>query len=474
MNTPLRATSLSSAPAVGPAAGPALPALLGKLELRWRLSLAIGLLLTAALAVAAMVAVHSARVAVEREVDTSLRSAQSSLALTLSLLEGRDDATIERALRDWVAGYSAARHLCVELDPGSARRCTGAMPYGVPQWFARDAEADDEPAIQREIVLPGSARVLRVHLAADPRDELREAWTDLRSFLLLIAGLAFAVNLCAFLTISYGLRPLQALVRRMDRIGRGQEAASAEDTPRGGAPEVRVLSQGLTELARRVAQARDQVRDLHVRNLELQEEERGMVARELHDEIGQHVTAIEMEAIRIGRLAPQDQPQREARIQQLRESIARIHHVSRRIVQRLRPPSIDRLGLVGALDGLFDRWRENHPEIALSVEIDPRCDALAESRALHLYRIAQESLTNVARHARAQRAAVELRVERDQELVLRVVDDGRGFDAATPSRTRGYGIDGMRERAEALQGRLEVQSRPGAGTCVQLRVPSSV
>jgi signal transduction histidine kinase len=62
-------------------------------------------------------------------------------------------------------------------------------------------------------------------------------------------------------------------------------------------------------------------------------------------------------------------------------------------------------------------------------------------------------------------------VERERELVLRVVDDGRGFDAATPSRTRGYGIDGMRERAEALRGRLEVQSRPGAGTRVQLRVP---
>lgn len=442
----------------------------GRLELRWRLSLAIGLLLTAALAVAALVAVHSARVAVEREVDTSLRTAQASLDLTLALLEERDDATIERAVGQWVAGYTDARHLCVVLG-SPARACGDSRPHDVPGWFARDAESGDEPVVRRQIPLPGSGRVLHVHLQADPRDELREAWGDLRSFLLLIAAMAFALNLCAFLTISYGLRPLQALVRRMDRIGRGHDSMPGDDddTPRQS-PEMRVLSRGLTELAQRVVQARSQVRDLHVRNLELQEEERGMVARELHDEIGQHVTAIEMEAIRIGRLAPEQQAQREARLKQLRGSIERIHLVSRRLVHRLRPPSIERVGLTGALEGLFDRWREDHPEITLTAHIDPRCDAVAQARALHLYRIVQESLTNAARHAQARRVRVDLRVD-DPEIVLRVVDDGCGFDASDAPRGRGFGLEGMRERAESLQGRFELRSVPGEGAVIEARIP---
>lgn len=423
MSAASRATSAS--PAGGPAARAATP-LLGRIALRWRLSLAIGLLLSAALAVAALVAVHSARVAVEREVGTSLRTARASLGLTLSLLDGRDEATIERTLQDWVAGYTGARHLCVALGRAQESRCSDAMPGGVPAWFAGDAESQ-EPIVRHEVTLPGSARVLHLLLRADPRDELREAWVDVRSFLWLIAGLAFAVNLCAFLIISYGLRPLQA-------------------------------------------QARAQLRDLHVRHLELQEEERGMVARELHDEIGQHVTAIEMEAIRIGRLAPQEQVRREARLQQLRQSVARIHQVSRRLVQRLRPPSIDRLGLAGALDGMFDRWREDHPEIGLTAEIDPRCDRLGATRALHLYRIAQESLSNAARHAQAGRVWVALRIQ-GGEIVLRVADDGRGFDVGAAPRAGGYGLDGMRERTEALQGRFELRSRPGAGTCIEARIP---
>jgi two-component system sensor histidine kinase UhpB len=451
------------------------PVLLDRLELRWRLSLAIGLLLTAALAVAALVAVHSARVAVAREVDTSLESAQASLALTLSLLQGRDEASSERALRAWVGGYRGARHLCVALEVvGSASRepqpCRRASSDEVPAWFARDVE-NDEPALRRELTLPESGTRLRVHLRPDPGDELREAWDDVRSFLLLIAGLAFAVNLCAFMTISYGLRPLQALVRRMDRIGRGQETAPDEDVGRRGAPEVQVLSQGLTELAQRVSQARAQVRALHIRNLELQEEERGMVARELHDEIGQHVTAIEMEAIRIGRLAPQEQAQREARLQQLRDSITRIHHVSRRLVQRLRPPSIDRLGLVGALEGLFDRWREDHPEVELVGQIDPSCDRVCNEPAVHLFRIVQECLSNVARHAPPVRT-VRIRVAiAGGSVSVDVMDDGRGFDV--DARMRGYGLAGMRERAEALSGTLIVSSRIGSGTLVRAEFPAS-
>jgi two-component system sensor histidine kinase UhpB len=262
------------------------------MELRWRLSIAIGLLLTAALAAAAWVAVRNARVAVSGEVDTSLRSATASLTLTLALVEGHDDAEVERVLQAWAAGFTGARHLCVSLESSTAPgdRCVFPdAPRDVPAWFSEGADFTEPPVVR---LVPLDGRTLRVHLAADPRDEMREAWVDLRSLLIVIGALAFAVNLCVFLTISFALRPLDRLVRAMEQIGRGERATAL---PQDGPPEIRLLSNKLGELEDRLARGREQVRSLHLRNLDLQEAERRMVARELHDEICQHVTAIEME-----------------------------------------------------------------------------------------------------------------------------------------------------------------------------------
>lgn len=436
------------------------------MELRWRLSLAIGLLLTAALAAAALVAVHSARSAVANEVGASLETASASLDLMMELLPEGSEAEAQSVLRLWVSSYARARHLCVALEmPGHlVRGCSRALaPEGVPGWFARGADVEPAPVI-REVEL--ASGVVRVQLAADPRDELREAWDDVRMQLLLMGGLAFAVNLLVFLTISIGLRPLRELIRAMDQIGRGQPASAL---PRSGPPEVRALSAGLAELDARVARGREQVRALHLRNLDLQEDERRMVARELHDEIGQHVAAIEMETIRLGRLAPDDAEQRSARLRQLRTSVAEIHRVSRRLVNRLRPPSIESLGLTGALEALLDRWRSDHPEPALEAELDPDADRVPNERAVHLYRLVQESLSNAARHAQAQHVWVRVTMAGDA-VNLRVTDDGRGFDVSDASG-KGYGLAGMRERVEALAGSFELRSKRGAGTAIEARVP---
>lgn len=435
------------------------------ITLRWRLSLAIGVLLTAALAASALVAVANARVAVANEVGASLHTASASLDLTLKLLPAHDPEAARAAVQLWVASYSGARHLCVTLDVwrDDAAHCPRrAANGGVPAWFARGADFDPEPVV-RELDL--GDQPLRVRLVADPGDELREAWVQVRGLLLLMGVLAFAVNLFVFLTIRAGLRPLSDLMRAMDQIGRGQPATAL---PRSGPPEVTVLSEGLAELEARIARGRDEVRALHLRNLDLQEDERRMVARELHDEIGQHVAAIEMETIRLSRLAPAELEQRRLRLQQLRASVAEIHRVSRRLVNRLRPPSIQTLGLVGALEALFERWRDDHPEPRLSAEIDPACDEVPHDRAVHLYRLVQESLSNAVRHAQARVIVVRVAVEHEA-VVVAVVDDGCGFD--TTRETRGYGLAGMRERVEALAGRFEVMSRPGAGTRVEARLP---
>lgn len=436
-----------------------------QLELRWRLSLVIGLLLTAALGAAAWVAVTNARAAVQREVGSSLRTATASLDLTLKLLRERPDQDAAATLLAWSAGFSGGRHLCVSIAPSAAaaQGCLVAKaPAGVPAWFARGAESGGA-TVTREF--KGGVNTLRIHLVSDPRDELQEAWFDVRDLLLMMALLAFCLNLSVFVIVSRGLQPLHALVAAMRQIGRGQPVPQL---PSSNAPEVQMLADGLGDLATRLAQAKDLVRKLHLRNLDMQEEERRMVARELHDEIGQHVTAIEMETIRIARMSPEEHAQRQSRLQQLRSSIRQIHSVSRRIVQRLRPPQIESLGPSAALEALCDRWRAEHPEPRLSVQLDPQCDQLAPARAVHLYRLVQESLSNVARHAQAGCVWVTVRIEA-QQICVRVTDDGRGFD--TQGSHQGFGIAGMHERVAALGGNLSLRSNAAAGTIVQAVIP---
>lgn len=436
------------------------------LELRWRLSLAIGVLLTVSLSVAALVAVATTRGAVQREVGASLRAATASLALTIELLEARGMHDADATLRAWSAAYAQGRHLCIWIespgDSGSGCAIPATIP-GVPAWFVRGAESF-EPPVRRPV--DGAQGRLTVHLVSDPRDELREAWTDARSLLLTMAALVLLLNACVVLIVSRALGPLKTLVSAMDQIAQGH---ARPELPAAGGREVAMLAGGLRDLAQRLASGKEALRALHLRNLQRQEDERRWVARELHDEIGQHVAAIEMETIRISRIAPHDEAQRHDRLQQLRASVAQIHHVSRRILQRLRPPLIEKLGLHGAVESLVQRWQDEHPELDLSVHLDASALARVPAEgAVHVYRIVQEALSNVARHAGARH--VWLRLTREaQTLQLDVRDDGRGFLAARV--TPGLGWLGMQERAEALSGTLSVHAQPGAGTQLALRAP---
>jgi len=438
---------------------------LKNLELRWRLSLVIGLLLTATMSVGAAIAVSDARVAVGDEVNASLRAATANLDVTLALLRGRPASEVESALQLWSATYTDGRHLCVALDRPSqpSMRCHQVTDVSkVPAWFSRGAEVI-EPAVVHEVALEGG--VLRVHLVPDPGDELREAWSDVRNLLLLIGLLAFSVNLCIFLALSHGLKPLRQLMLAMDQIGRGLPMPALSDR---GAFEMRTLLQGLRELSQRLVQGREALNALHLRNLELQEDERRFVARELHDEIGQHVTAIEMEVIRIGHLDPADLPQRQERLAQIRESVSQVHRVSRRLAHRLKPPAIDRLGLAGSIRSMTERWREDLHGVELHLDLDAACDRIPDELAVHVYRIVQESLSNATRHAQAGNVWVRVALQ-GAVVIVRIHDDGRGFDAA--SSTAGFGLAGMRERAQALSGRFNVESAADQGTMIEAIIP---
>ena len=213
--------------------------------------------------------------------------------------------------------------------------------------------------------------------------------------------------------------------------------------------------------------AQEQLRRLSGSIMANQEKERALIARELHDELGQLLTALRMDAVWLQEhLKVKDTPAAE-RARAICELVDTTIEEVRAMAIRLRPGVLDDLGLVEALEWYTTEF-ERRAEIACIFN-HGAIPAVENAIATAAYRIAQEALTNVARHARANRAKVDLRMA-DDILVLDVRDDGVGFNPGTLSENQMLGLAGMRERAALVGGRLDVASLPGRGTAVQFQV----
>jgi PAS domain S-box-containing protein len=207
----------------------------------------------------------------------------------------------------------------------------------------------------------------------------------------------------------------------------------------------------------------------------LQESERRHLARELHDELGQWLTAIQAEAEAIcSSPSPELGPEIFANAQAIHKSAAEVQSVIRRILRRLRPSLLDELGLTESLQELAIQWRQHHPKIVCDLELDGDLGDLPEPLNITLYRIVQEALTNIANHAQASHARVWLRrvpgvASAPERLLLTVQDDGKGMDPRLP--LKGLGMLGMRERVIASGGEFMSHSAPEQGVCIEIRLP---
>ena len=220
-------------------------------------------------------------------------------------------------------------------------------------------------------------------------------------------------------------------------------------------------------LFEQVSAGRERLAALSQRLIEVQEIERQHLARELHDEFGQVLTALKLNLDGIDRMpAPTGQARLRNARQHLDDLLARVRDLS----LDLRPPMLDELGLLSALLWLVDRY-SHQSNIQMHIEHDGLDRRFAPEIETGAYRIVQEALTNVARHAGVTQATVRLWVE-DRTLTIQIVDTGKGFDPALASAdgARG-GVLGMRERARLLGGNLTVESTPGGGTSVTAELP---
>ena len=304
---------------------------------------------------------------------------------------------------------------------------------------------------------------------ADPHAQ-RSRW---RSDLWLVAA---ATVLCYFVASALELQ--ETLAQRLARLERWQ----VDELPL----TLTVLACGLAWYALRRrrevqaqlvlrAQAESRIADLLEHNRELarqlislQESERLALARELHDEFGQSCAAIRVETACLRHCAADDRPGMLAAADRADAAAQGLYQLVRDMLRRLRPANLDTLGLAAALQELCEGWEERTGTPCL-LRVEGDAGALGDAIDITVYRIVQEALTNVTRHARASCVRVELSRLSPHQLGLRVRDDGQGMD--TTLATHGLGLIGAVERAAAVGGTLVVASAPGAGLTITLNIP---
>jgi two-component system sensor histidine kinase UhpB len=390
---------------------------------------------------------------------------------------GLDEAVLsanpEAEARQLVGTFDGNRHLRATLlnetgvdAGGEAAQSRPLSPVaGVPRWFY-SLIAPDLASVD---VVPsgGSPRRLAIRLRADPANELGEVWGWFRDVVLMLAVFCGLASLLVSWTVGRALRPIARLRAGFSRVGSGDYAARVAE---GGPPELAALAAGFNRMAARLAVVQRQNARLGEQLANLQEEERADLARDLHDEIGPSLFAVNVTAAAIRQLATAGRTGEIAgQARKIQDVVAHTQRCVRDLLGRLRPLRAVELGLRPAIETLVAFWRGRFPEIAFGVAISADETRLSEALKETAYRVVQEGLANAVRHGQPGRIEVVVAGGPDS-LLVEVSDDGAPSQGA--SATPGFGLSGMGERVAALDGTLSVESRDGeAGWRVAARLP---
>ncbi|KRQ14525.1 histidine kinase [Bradyrhizobium manausense] len=432
-----------------------------RLPFRTQLFLPLGVSFVAALVMGGVLLQTFSAGQLADENEPGRRSAQTiAVALNSALSASDNPSKMLDAFVKSLGTSSDIQFHPAEAGPAPSVRDGLHGAHGVPQWFV-DLIAIPDIDAASPVMIDGRRvgdLVFRPDLSAD----LFEKWVGFLALMGLVAVLMALTGAIAYLFARSTLQPLQDLGAGLTRIQRGDYATPI---PVAGPPEIRQSCKEANALAATLAQLSQHNRDLLHRLVSLQDDERHDLARELHDELGPLLFSIRAGTIALSEASPQTGHLGNS-VQEVMRSIEALQQTNRRILDRLRPLYIEELGLEASVQTLLRNFRAQAPHIGLTATIDPDLNGIRGPLAQTVYRVIQEALTNVLRHAGARNAHVEAATSGDA-LTIEVSDDGGGFPA---DNVFGRGLTGMHERVRALSGSLSLL-RADQRTYVRCRLP---
>ncbi len=416
-------------------------------SLRFRLIAAISALLVATLALAAGVAAWRAYGSVQTEMRAAMDGAET-VAREAFGRHGDDETPDFQA--DLIHSFNGQRHVRAALVLASGRTWMQSRPLApddrAPDWFAGLVGVHPQSVRIAAPAPPGATLVL----STDPTDEIAEVWRQAWGAFVTLMLFCGGVCLAIYLIVGHTLHRFGEFDLALRAIADGRYDT---DLTERGPPEFVRLARGFNHMAGRIREVEQRNRELREQILTLQEEERAAIARDLHDEVGPYLFAINVDAGDIPRLAQAGAGEAVVeRAGAIREATAHIQKHVRAILRQLRARDALEFGLAAAVDELVAFWSRRCPAVQFAVSLDTGLAALPRQVDEAAYRLIQESISNAIRHGRPARVQVTAALTERDELTVEVLNDG---GSAAEPRGAGTGLRGMAERVAALDGRFE-------------------
>lgn len=433
------------------------------LSLRARLLLPLGLMFAAALLAGGVSLQIFATTQLMEETEPSARSAKAVAAALNAALQTSDNpqATLDAFVQSLGASEAIRfRHLGTGLDvhPPEAQTPLGK----VPEWFVRLLVL---PEFKTTFpVLIEGKQVGDIAFAPDMSADVYEKWIGFLAIACAGISLMLWTGAIAHFTARSALRPLQNLGDGLTRMRSGDYEQPIAPT---GPPEIRKSAEEANELARTLNRLSQDNRRLLRQIVSLQDDERQDMARELHDELGPLLFGIRANTVALLESIPSAQIKSRGAAESILQSVETLQQTNHRILDRLRPLYIQELGLERSIQTVLQNAKAQAPRLKVTSSIDTTLNEVDGLLSQTIYRVIQEAVTNVLRHARANAMHVAAGIK-GREVIVEISDDGIGFPA---DRMFGRGLTGMLERARALSGTLELLREEGR-TCVRCRLPA--
>ena len=445
------------------------------MRLRTRLNLVVAALSAAFVVVLIAAEVQSTRASVREEIEAANRVASQllgRLAAVYSQVGGPD--LVLNFLQQ--LGRVRANEVSLQSPTGEILYRSPAATYKsgreAPAWFAHLLAP--EPATYTFALRGGVLLVVQ----AQPSRAVLDAWDDVTRLSAIATAMFVIMNGLAFWSVKRVLEPFPVIAQGLERIQQGDLAFRL---PPLAGTEAHTIGTAFNRMAQAVEDKVRAERKAHDAEARLEErremasladqrveEERRLIAHELHDEFGQSVTAIRSLALAIVTQAGGRDPATGDVARLISEEAARLYDAMHGLIPRLAPLSLDTLGLAATLESLVRDWQRRHPSITLSLQQDLPID-LGPRMALTIYRVVQEGLINALRHAQASR--IDIRVQcHPQRILASVTDDGVGLSSDW-LRPGHFGLRGLTERVQQLGGTFSVGNHPNGGVRLVADIP---
>jgi len=442
------------------------------MSLRIRLNILITTLLIILFLCSSFYTISHARNSVHSEVESSMQLVlQLIQAASAFLMPDSDEQKQVKFLRK-LTELDTIRHIHIEIRSPTdvlipAEDNILFLKSDAPRWFINLVKP---PAteIRRWLYTPVTTPI-DILIKPDPLDEIHESWIETRNILIFLSIFIILVNILIYIAIGLYLSPIEKILDGLSNIKKGNYKLKL---PHFRLPELEKISQQFNHMTQVLLETKARNQLLTKRSLEIQEEERRNLSQELHDELGQTITAIKAVAVSISNKTTLEKRYINSSVKTIVEYSDHVYQVAKNMMHRLRPSVLDEFGLVKALQNMIDEWNDNQDNIFCDFTFLDVPTDLSESLKINIYRIIQESLTNSLKHSNASQLTVIIKKDRfdnTERINLKIEDNGIGIDQ--DKIIPGFGLLGMKERVEMNGGVFEFESSTGNGVKINIFVP---